>query len=846
MFKNLTRRKRYLVIASILGASFIVVLIAVFWLSAPSKDTYVPGEAIEGLTDDLGRTIPEDYPRVTFTDVSAQAGIRFKHFSGQRTTQLPEDMGSGVAWGDFDNDGWPDLFVANQAGPITMTPAEMADSPARSALYHNNQDGTFSEVSEQSGIRLVGQAHAAGWEDYDRDGQLDLFVSGYGKNHLFRNKGNGTFEEVASMAGIDLPTGYWTGIAWGDYNLDGYSDLYVCGYVKYELTDPENISLQNQAEVPSSLNPSSFSPERNLLFKNNKDGTFSEVAVAAGVENLNGRSLAAAWCDLDEDGWPDLYVANDVSDNVLFRNLKDGTFEDVSHASLVADYRGAMGIAISDWDNDADLDMFITHWIAQENALYNNLKSQLGQSVTNSLRFMDQADRFGLGQIALDYIGFGTSFFDFDNDGKTDIYVANGSTFQQRDNKHLLIPMKDQVFWNRNAKEGFYDVSKVSGEYFSKEYVGRGSAHADYDNDGDLDMFIVNNNGPGVLLRNDGGNNKAWLKVKLTGKESNSRAIGARIRVVTGQHVQIKIAGTQGSYLSQHSSVEHFGLGTSQQIDTLEITWPSSHKQYFYGLPVNQYLNLTEGGEIKGLSMGKQDIKSFWETYRKATSLRMAGNYTEAVVNYEKALTLNNAHEDAIYYLGNMYLELKEYKKAQQTWEKLVTTNPNSARAHYQLGNLYFLYKDSDYFNLPKAAVEFKKTIAINKDFLQPLLYLGQIALFEGQDEEAQQNLSLVLVSNEKNTEAHLLNGYIAWKKGNADKARSSFSLAISNTATKAPTKGIPGEGDTRAGVSLERSLNRSPFFSFTQKLSDTGLDSLDIFYRDLDTFIKDYPISPH
>ena len=410
----------------------------------------------------------------------------------------------------------------------------------------------------------------------------------------------GDIAEHINLAGLGNQAGFRTGASWADYNRDGWLDLYVTGYVKYVSLDGQSASSQYDVDVPPSLNPSSFNPERNLLYRNNGDGTFREVALRSGVANPEGRSLSAAWADFDDDGWPDLYVANDVSDNVLFRNLGDETFEEISHRALVADYRGAMGIAVGDWDGDADLDMFITHWIAQENALYANRRADAAQRpgpAPKILQFMDVADRYGVGQIALDYIGWGTSFFDYDNDGRLDLFVVNGSTFQQKEAPHLLVPMNDQLFWNRGAAVGFFDVSRVSGEFFGVDYVGRGAAFADYDNDGDVDVFVVNHDGPGALLRNDGGNRHRWLKVALEGRQSNRSAIGARLRLVVAETVQIRAVGAQPSYCSQNSLVAHFGLADAPVVDTLEVIWPSGRRQILLDVDTNQTLRLVEGKE---------------------------------------------------------------------------------------------------------------------------------------------------------------------------------------------------------------------------------------------------------
>lgn len=581
---------------------FVAAAIAIVFVTTRSEPTYRPGEAVEGLTADLDRSVPGDYPRITFTDVTDRSGITFRHFSGHRTTQLPEDMGSGAAWADYDNDGWLDLFVVNQAGPLTLSADEVRSSSARSALYRNNGDGTFTDVSASAGIDYRSHGMGAAWGDYDNDGWPDLVVSSYGENELFRNNGDGTFERRSEQSGIGAYQGFWTGVSWGDFDRDGLLDLYVAGYVKYSDLGKMPPSLQYDVEAPPSLNPSVFAPQRNLLYRNNGDGTFTEMAYQAGVANPRGRSLAAAWVDLDDDGWPDLYVANDVSDNALFRNLGNGLFEEVSLAARVADYRGAMGIAVGDWDGDGDVDLFITHWIAQENALYNNMRTQrleLDLPRSRTLQFMDEADRYGLGQIALDYVGWGTSFFDYDNDGSLDLFVVNGSTLQEDDDPRLLVGMRDQLFWNRNADEGFYDVSAVSGQYFATESVGRGAAFGDYDNDGDTDVFVVNNGGRAVLLRNDGGNTNRWLKIRLEGRQSNRSAIGAKLRLVAGPTVQIREVGSQSSYLSQNSLIAHFGLGSRAQADTLEIVWPSGLREILTNVAADQTLHLVEGTSIR-------------------------------------------------------------------------------------------------------------------------------------------------------------------------------------------------------------------------------------------------------
>jgi hypothetical protein len=561
---------------------------------------------------------------VRFTDVTRQAGIHFTHFHGTRSTQLPEDMGSGAAWGDYDGDGKLDLYLCDIAAPLTATPEEVAASPGGNRLYRNRGDGTFEDVTEAAGVGFKGVSMGAAWADYDNDGDLDLIVTSYDRLVLYGNRGDGTFEDATRAAGLDRFRGFWAGASWGDYDRDGKLDLYICGYVKYEYK-PEFASTESRqftATVPFMLNPSSYEPERNLLLHNNGDGTFTDVAKRAGVENTSGRSLSAAWSDLDGDGWPDLYVANDISDNVLYLNLGNGRFRDISHAAWAADYRGAMGLAIGDWDGDLDTDIFVTHWMAQENALLSNLlitpgapalakASSGGSRITPvsmaalgngagsrpPLRFQDVADLNGLGQIALTYIGWGTSFFDFDNDTRPDLLVVNGSTFQDDEDKTRLVPMRDLLFWNAGAFEGFFEVGEASSEVFRQEHVGRGAAFADFDDDGNVDVLIVNHSGPPLLLRNEGHPEHRWLKVRARGTQSNRSGFGARVEIETEAGVQVQEIGSQPSYLSQNALEAHFGLGRATQVRRVTVWFPSGEVREVTGVAANQTLVVEEGAK---------------------------------------------------------------------------------------------------------------------------------------------------------------------------------------------------------------------------------------------------------
>ena len=575
---------------TILGAGgFLVAAGAAFILIRPGPEPYTPGiEAAsnDAITRRLDRGLPDDLPAVAFVDTAAEAGLHFRHFHGRRSEQLPEDMGSGAAWGDYDDDGDPDLYLVNEDGPLSLSPGEAAKSPAHSALYRND-GGHFTDVTDTSGTTVRGCGMGAAWGDSDGDGDLDLVVTRFGTIVLLRNEGNGTFVDVSAGSGIGGPRGFWSGASWGDDDGDGDVDLYVTGYVRYR-SDPggAQTTMQYRALVPAALNPSSYEPERNLLLRNEK-GSFHDVARRAGVENLTGRSLSAVLADLDGDGRPDLYVANDVSDNALYRNLGGGRFEDVSHAAWVADYRGAMGLAVGDWDNDLDLDLFITHWIAQENALYDSLGADR--------RYLDIADQVGLGQSTLDFVGWGTGFFDYDNDGRLDLFAINGSTFQRDDDPALLQPMRNQLFWNGGRERGFFDVGGAAGVAMLVENVGRGGAPADYDGDGDLDLVVVVNGGEARLLRNEGGNAGGWLRVVLRGAKERF-ATGAVLTLEAGGARQMRVLGAEPSYLSQSPPGEaHFGLGKVAVVDRLEIRWPSGTRQVLEDLPARATVSVREG-----------------------------------------------------------------------------------------------------------------------------------------------------------------------------------------------------------------------------------------------------------
>ncbi len=600
-----TRRQRLIARAGLLCALLVVGAAGILLWRGSAGDGYVPGAPVAGLTESLTRTAPSDKPMRRFVDASADAGVLFHHFHGVRSQQLPEDMGSGAAWADVDGDGDEDLYAVNEAGPLTARDS-WSTSPAANALYLNRGDGRFVEAAAEAGVdrRAMGQAAAFG--DADGDGDPDLLVTEYGRHWLFDNAGRNPegrvhFRDRSSAAALSAEEGFYAGASWADADADGDLDLYVCRYVDYD-TNPalmSQTSRQYDVVIPASLNPSTFKPATNLFYRNHGDGRFDEVAEELKIANGKGRSLSATWTDFNEDGHLDLYVANDLSDNVLYTGQADGSFQDVSHAAWVADYRGAMGLASGDWDNDGDTDLFVTHWIAQENALYSNMAGDL-VSVRRAgatpavdhhqdARFMDVADQFGLGQIALDYVGWGTGFLDFDLDGRLDLLVANGSTFPRSDDPTRLVPMALQLFWNRGPRQGFYEVG--GGTEPMQPAVARGLALADYDADGDMDAFIVVNGSEARLLRNEpapaaAGKPMHWVEIRLQGTMAQNT--GADVRIVYGEAGQRQGAGVSSSYYSQHSTIRHFGLGSVGNLDSVVVDWPDESQTVLLDVVADQ------------------------------------------------------------------------------------------------------------------------------------------------------------------------------------------------------------------------------------------------------------------
>jgi enediyne biosynthesis protein E4 len=758
---------------------------------------YRPGEKHEDITRRLARGIPEDAPEPRFVDVTEAAGLGgFRTFAGPRSSQLPEDMGPGAAWGDYDGDGDDDLFVVG-AGAALGRPAE---DRARSALFENRGDGTFRPVESFPETRILGMG--AAWGDYDGDGWLDLVVTGYQSLILFHNDSG----RMVRLDALPAPAGFWAGASWGDYDGDGDLDLYVCGYVRYAAgtrAGPASTRQYGQS-VPYTLNPASYRPERNLLFRNDGGGRFTEVAGELGVANAEGRSLGALWHDFDDDGWLDLYVANDISDNVLYRN-RHGSFDDVSHAAWVADYRGAMGLTAGDWNRDGDDDLFVTHWVAQENALYDSLLADLrrpGRPPGAGLSFADQASLVGLGQIALRFVGWGAEFADLDGDGWLDLIVANGSTFETDTEPRVLQAQAPFFFWNRRG-EFFHDLAPLSPP-LAVPRVGRGLALSDYDGDGDLDVLLVEHAAGVHLLRNDTQTGH-WLELRLRaaarGAEQRGLADGATVVARAGS-AELRRSVTSTSYLSQSTRTLHFGLGPAGRLDRVEVRWLGGPAETYGPLEAGALWEITRGGSaprrIGPPAPGgdRRRLAAFWLKQREAVdALKTRGDLPRAIALFREALALNPSHEDARYYLANALAEQGRVPEALEQLEWLIRVNPQSHRALKQWGALRALSARSP-ADLEAARATLARALAVNPEETGTLLLLGELALMGGEDERAATHLEWACRTNPRAVGGWFLRAYIAWKRGRDGEARALLRSAREARGDPAKPPGAAAEGD--------------------------------------------------
>ena len=539
---------------------------------------------------------------VNFVNVAKEAGLNTKMIFGgeHKNKYLLETTGCGVAFYDYDNDGWLDIFLVNG----TRLEGFPAGQEPTNRLYKNNRDGTFTDVTAQAGLVHSGWGQAVCVGDYDNDGFDDLFISYFGKNVLYHNNGNGTFTDVTARAGVATDGKRWnTGCAFVDYDRDGKLDLFVANYIDMDLATapvPESGPCLYKG-VMVACGPPGMNGGKNILFHNNGNGTFSDVSEASGITNANGTyGLGVLTADLDNDGWPDIYVADDSTASALYQNLKNGKFQDIAidaGCALSADGKpqAGMGISAGDYDLDGNLDLVKTNFAGDTPSLYHNL---------GGATFEDATFPAGLGRHT-QFLGWGVGFFDFDNDGWPDILICNGHVYPEVEQLRTEAGYAQRKLLYHNMHNShFADVSEEAGPAISEPSASRGCAFGDFDNDGDIDFVINCVNDVPRLVRCDSTLKHNWIKVRTIGTKSNRSGIGARLRCVaqipgeTKPHSQIDEVRSGGGYLSQSDLRVHFGIGKAEKVDLIEIKWPSGAVDTLKDIKPNQVIYVKEGEGI--------------------------------------------------------------------------------------------------------------------------------------------------------------------------------------------------------------------------------------------------------
>ena len=711
------------------------------------------------------KQIASPQPQVRFVDATAEAGIDFVHTSGMSGRKYAvETIGAGAAFFDYDRDGWMDLYIVNGGD---LPGYVSADAPKNE--FYRNEGGRFVEVGEARGVADTGYGMGVSAGDFDNDGDADLFVANFGRNILYRNEGQAAgwrYRDITGDAGLGGDESWSTGSSFVDYDLDGDLDLYVANYLEFAFAE-EDLGAAGGLQRPRRhLAPTEYPGRRDFLFRNDGAGRFVDVTVAAGLLNVECRELGAVFFDYDLDGDPDLFQGNDATPNFLFRN-DSGHFVEVGLFAGVAYNQGGkpegtMGVDVADFDGDGHLDLVMTNFQWESNTLYRNEGNGL---------FKDVSMDAGLAATSLDRLAFGINFLDADLDGDQDLYVANGHIDEDigRFDPQATYGQRDQLYLN-DGQGRFTDVSEAAGLYLTIDLVGRGSAVADYDNDGDADLLLVNTAQRAVLLRNETDGAGNWLALDLEGRVGNRDGYGARVVVQVGGRVLVAEKRSAASYLSQNDARVFFGLGSSELAERIEITWPSGIRQELLAVRGGQVLKVVEpmaGASQKtaiaaarpnnSSSADNGDLARFWEEaplvlpaktqaalpplVHPLAKLRIAAKessgsvaahvelanallrkrlYAEAELSYQRALAIDGDFALAWVGLGRLYADQGDLDRAVEALNRAVALNATLAKPHYLLGNIRLRQQ-----RLDSAVPLYERAIALQPNYLQAYFNLG-------------------------------------------------------------------------------------------------------------------------
>src|SRR4051794_7020816 len=686
-----------------------------------------------------GQAVQDSAPPFSFVNVAREAGLNAQVVFGGATSNkyLLETTGTGVAFIDYDNDGLLDLFFVN-GSTLEGFPASKAPT---NHLYRNKRDGTFEDVTSKAGLGDSGWGQGTCVGDVDNDGRDDLFVTYWGQNHLYRNTGSGRFEDVTRAAGLQQSRVRWnTGCAFLDYDRDGRLDLLVANYIDLDLaTAPTPASgLCRYKGLPVACGPPGLTGGKNILYHNRGDGTFEDVSEKSGITRASGTyGLGVSTFDFDNDGWVDVYVANDSNPSAVYRNNHDGTFTDVGVKAGCAysqdgKPQAGMGVAIGDYDRNGTMDIFKTNFAGDTSTLYANS----GEGLCD-----DRTFAAGIGMNTR-WLGWGTGFVDLDNDGWLDLFLTNGHVYPEvRQLKTEAGYAQRKVIYRNLGNGRFADITEQLGAPVTTPKAGRGAAFGDFDNDGQIDVAIANVNDQPDLFRLKGDSRNHWITLKLVGTISNRDAIGARVHLVTGKAEQWQEIRGGGSYLSQNDFRVHFGLGAATRVDRIEVRWPNGAEQTWQNLDVDKFHTLTEGagqGQTAATEQAHNPVAAepkgsaaSQETRSKALSQYLAGHIAEAIPFLEETLKATPDDSQVAYALATAYAQTRQPEKARGTIARAFKVSPDSAAAHLLTGQMMNRLELEDL-----AQAELEATIRIDPKLPEAHYLLGQIAIFRSRFDE--------------------------------------------------------------------------------------------------------------